>query len=71
MYVMKMAHTVLYHEHRTSFPKIVNTILNTIFRMFHRICSFNVFKNSKLKCLRKWNQLYVLCLILQNSHLPA
>jgi len=29
MYVMKMAHTVWYHEHRTSFQKIVYTILNT------------------------------------------
>ena len=29
MYVMKMAHTVWYHEHRTSFQNIVYTILNT------------------------------------------
>jgi len=35
MYVMKMAHSVLYHEHRTSFPKIVNTILNTILQNSH------------------------------------
>ena len=29
MYVMKMAHTVLYYKHRISFQKIVYTILNT------------------------------------------
>ena len=29
MYVMNMAHIVQYHEHRTSFQKIVYTILNT------------------------------------------
>jgi len=29
MYVMKMAHTVQYHEHRTSLQKIVYTIANT------------------------------------------
>ena len=39
MYVMKMSHTVYYHEHRTSFQKIVYTNTYTCISTFQlKLC---------------------------------